>query len=159
MGWSRARHPPRTGLSSSRPLLNPTRPCPSVPSVMSILTAMTSTGKNYRSVLPSNHVALEILEFGGHTQSPQGWLSLQSQYDRHISSPTALNRGDYSCCTGKQQHATQPGIRGTRPRSVSSKPTLGLHLETGSLDTGSELVRLGCNDMFTCLSSVGRKGG
>lgn len=157
VGWPRARHPPRMGLSISRPLLNPTRPCPSVPSVMSM------TGRNFRSVLPSNHIALEILEFWGHTQSLQGWLSLQNRYDRHISSPTALNHGDYyPCYTGKQQHAPQPDNRGTRPRPVSSKPTLDLdllapnpHLEMGSVEKCSELVRLDCNDMFTCLSSVG----
>lgn len=37
--------------------------------------------------------------------------------------------------------------------------TLGLHLETGSVARRSEPVRQDCNDMLTCLSSVGREGG
>lgn len=47
---------------------------------------------------------------------------------------------------------------GTRPRHVSFKSTTGLNLQMGSVDSCLELVMLGCTDMFTYWSSVGREG-
>lgn len=130
---------------------------------------MKSTGRHSISILPSNHLALEIRIriLGTHSEPPGLAFSSESILQAHqlpacviTALTTVLNCGDYHpCCTGKQQHAIQPGNRGTGPRHVSAKPTLGLNLETGSADRCLELVMRGCNDMFTCLSSVGRNRG
>lgn len=48
--------------------------------------------------------------------------------------------------------------QGTSPRCGSFKPTLGPNLPTSSVDSCLELAMLGFNDMFTCVSSVGREG-
>lgn len=165
-GWSSAQHPPRTGLGISQPFLNPRWPCISLHSVMNTLTAMKSTGRNFKASCPPTTELWKLeLEFWGHRVSRAGFLyqidiaSTSASHMCHCCFMIVLNCGDYyPCCTGKQQHAIQPGNRGTRPRHVSSKPTLGLNLEMGSGDRHLELVMLGCNDMFTCLSSVGREG-
>lgn len=52
--------------------------CPSLPSVMSILTAMTSTGRNFRSVLPSNHIVVEIRNLGTYSEPPGLAFSAES---------------------------------------------------------------------------------
>lgn len=135
----------------------------------SIGMVMKSPGRNSLSVLPPDQEASGIRIWGTYWEPPGLAFSTELILQAH-GLPTCVTlarlrsftvlfiirvaQANSSMLFGQVIEKT-----GTRPRHVSFKPTTSLNLQMGSVDSCLELLMLGCTDMFTYSSSVGRKGG